>query len=122
MQDRRHNESLEDYLEGIFIVNQQKGSCRSVDLAEELGYTKASVSIAVSKMKTDDLVRVGHAGKLELTEKGRKIAEYTFQKHTLLKKLLCDIGVEEPQAEIEACQIEHIISDDTFQKLIAATS
>ncbi len=93
-----------------------------MDLAEELGYTKASVSVALSKTKEDDLVRVGHAGQLELTEKGRKIAEYTFQKHTLLKKLLCDIGVEEQQADIEACQIEHIISDDTFQKLIAATS
>ncbi|MCD7724711.1 MAG: metal-dependent transcriptional regulator [Clostridiales bacterium] len=117
MQDKRHNESKEDYLESIYVVNQRKGYCRSVDLAEELGYSKASVSVAVSKMKEENLLRVGHAGLLELTEEGKLIAEYTFQKHSLLKKMLCDIGVEEQQADIEACQIEHIISDETFQRL-----
>ncbi|MCD8346580.1 MAG: metal-dependent transcriptional regulator [Lachnospiraceae bacterium] len=118
MQEKRHNESQEDYLEGIYVVNQRKGYCRSVDLAEELGYTKASVSVAVSKMKAENLLQVTHAGLLELTEEGKKIAEYTFQKHSLLKKMLCEIGVDEQQADIEACQIEHIISDETFQRLV----
>jgi len=117
MQKNRHNESQEDYLEGIYVVTQRKGYCRSVDLAEELGYSKPSVSVAVSKMKEENLLHVVHAGLLELTEEGRKIAEYTFQKHTLLKKILCEIGVNEQQADIEACQIEHIISDETFQRL-----
>ncbi|MCD8231600.1 MAG: metal-dependent transcriptional regulator [Clostridiales bacterium] len=117
MQKDRHNESQEDYLEGIYVVTQRKGYCRSVDLAEELGYSKASVSVAVSKMKEENLLQVIYAGLLELTEEGRKIAEYTFQKHTLLKKILCEIGVNEQQADIEACQIEHIISDETFQRL-----
>jgi len=75
MQEKRHNESQEDYLEGIYVVNQRKGYCRSVDLAEELGYTKASVSVAVSKMKAENLLQVTHAGLLELTEEGKKIAE-----------------------------------------------
>ena len=119
MQEKRHNESQEDYLEGIYVVNQSKGYCRSVDLAEELGYSKASVSVAVSKMKAENLIQVTHAGLLELTEEGKRIAEYTFQMHSLLKKILCEIGVDEQQADIEACQIEHIISDETFQRLIA---
>ncbi len=118
MQEKRHNESQEDYLEGIYVVKRRKGYCRSVDLAEELGYTKASVSVAVSKMKAENLLQVTHAGLLELTEEGKKIAEYTFQKHSLLKKMLCEIGVDEQQADIEACQIKHIISDETFQRLV----
>ncbi len=76
MQDKRHNESKVDYLESIYMVNQRKGYCRSVDLAEELGYSKASVSVAVSKMKAESLLRVGHAGLLELTEEGKLIAEF----------------------------------------------
>ena len=119
MQEIHHNKSHEDYLEGIYVVNQRKGYCRSVDLAEELGYTKASVSVAVSKMKAENLLQVTHAGLLELTEAGKKIAEYTFHKHSLLKKMLCEIGVDEQRADIEACQIEHIISDETFQRLVA---
>ncbi|MCD8367690.1 MAG: metal-dependent transcriptional regulator [Clostridiales bacterium] len=119
MREKRHNESQEDYLEGIYVVTQRKGYCRSVDLAEELGYSKASVSVAVSKMREENLLRVAQAGLLELTEEGKKIAEYTFQKHSLLKKILCEIGVDEQQADIEACKIEHIISDETFQRLIA---
>ncbi|MCD8379311.1 MAG: metal-dependent transcriptional regulator [Lachnospiraceae bacterium] len=119
MQEKHHNESQEDYLEGIYVVKQRKGYCRSVDLAEELGYSKASVSVAVSKMKAENLLQVTHAGLLELTDEGKKIAEYTFQKHSLLKRMLCEIGVDEQQADIEACQIEHIISDETFQRLMA---
>ncbi len=122
MRDMYHSESQEDYLEGIYAVNLKKGPCRSVDLAEELGYTKASVSVAVSKLKAANLLTVGHAGLLELTEEGRRIAEYTFKKHTLLKKILCDIGVSEELADEEACRIEHIISDETFHKLQLATS
>ncbi|MCD7739262.1 MAG: metal-dependent transcriptional regulator [Lachnospiraceae bacterium] len=118
MQEKRHNESQEDYLEGIYVISQRKGYCRFVDLAEELGYTKASVSVAVSKMKAENLLQVTHAGLLELTEAGKRIAEYTFQKHSLLKKMLCEIGVDEQRADIEACQIEHIISDETFQRLV----
>ncbi len=120
MREKGHKESQEDYLEGIYVVNKQKGFCRSIDLAEELGYTKASVSVAVSKMKAEGLLNVTDAGMLELTEEGERIAEYTFQKHSLLKRMLCNVGVDELQADIEACQIEHIISDGTFQKLIAA--
>ncbi|MCD7746394.1 MAG: metal-dependent transcriptional regulator [Lachnospiraceae bacterium] len=119
MQEIHHNKSQEDYLEGIYVVKQRKGYCRSVDLAEELGYTKASVSVAVSKMKAENLLQVTHAGLLELTDEGKEIAEYTFQKHSLLKKMLCEIGVDEQRADIEACQIEHIISDETFRRLMA---
>ncbi|MCC8050908.1 MAG: metal-dependent transcriptional regulator [Clostridiales bacterium] len=121
MNEKQHSESQEDYLEAIYIVNQQKGYCRSVDLAEQLGYSKASVSVAVSKMKAEGLIMVGHAGLLILTSEGEKIARYTLKKHELIKKLLCNIGVKEQQADIEACKIEHIISEETFRKLTDAT-
>ncbi|MCD8015761.1 MAG: metal-dependent transcriptional regulator [Lachnospiraceae bacterium] len=120
MKEKQHSESQEDYLEAIYIVNQRNGYCRSVDLAEQLGYSKASVSVAVSKMKADGLLLVGHAGLLELTSEGEKTAKYTLQKHMLLRKLLRDIGVEEQQADLEACKIEHIISEETFRKLTEA--
>jgi len=120
MKEKLHSESQEDYLEAIYIVNQRNGYCRSVDLAEQLGYSKASVSVAISKMKAESLITVGHAGVLELTSEGEKIARYTLKKHELIKKLLCGIGVEEQQADVEACKIEHIISEETFQKLTEA--
>ncbi|MCD7735555.1 MAG: metal-dependent transcriptional regulator [Lachnospiraceae bacterium] len=120
MREKQHNESQEDYLEAIYTVNQRNGYCRSVDLAEQLGYSKASVSVAVSKMKAEGLIIVDHAGLLKLTAEGEKTAKYTLQKHVLIRKLLRDIGVEEQQADREACKIEHIISEETFQKLTEA--
>ncbi len=110
------HESGEDYLESIYILQAREGICRSVDVANFLGITKASVSVAMKKLREDDCVSVGKHGELLLTEKGKEIAERTYQKHMLLKNMLTDVGVEDETAEYEACRMEHIISDDTYSK------
>ncbi len=115
--ENQMNESREDYLEAILVVTQQKGYCRSIDVANELGYSKASVSIALSKLRDTNLVNVDEKGRLSLTEEGNKVAHHTYEKHRFLKDSLLEIGVSEEQAEYEACRIEHIISDDTFEKM-----
>ncbi len=111
------HESSEDYLECIYILENQKGSCRSIDVANFLGITKASVSRAMKKLQEEDCIIIGDHGKIILTEKGMKIAKGTYQKHMFFKDMLIDAGVEEEVAEYEACRMEHIISDDTFEKL-----
>ncbi len=111
------NESREDYLESILRITEKKGFCRSIDVANSLGYSKASVSIAVGKLKQDGLVTVDDDHMLHLTETGRQEALRVYDKHKTLKKMLENIGVDNELADEEACRMEHVISDDTIEKI-----
>ena len=110
-------ESKEDYLETILMVSNQQGYCRSIDVASCLGFTKASVSIAVKKLEENhDIIRQKD-GNLVLTEQGKKTAEKTLDRHNYLMNMLIQMGVSKRQAEEDACELEHILSEITYRKI-----
>ncbi|MBQ6622393.1 MAG: metal-dependent transcriptional regulator [Mogibacterium sp.] len=113
------NESQEDYLETILRITNQRGACRSIDLAEYLEVSKASVSVAMSKLMDKGLVEMDGNKYLILTDEGGKIAEECFEKHQLFKCFLIAAGVDEAVAEDEACAMEHVVSEDSFRKIQA---
>jgi Mn-dependent DtxR family transcriptional regulator len=110
-------ESGEMYLETIYVLSQKSGFVRSIDVCEEMGYSKPSVSRAVSLLKEGGYLTVSHEGSLILTELGKEIAEKTYERHTVLSKLFVNLGVSEDVAAADACKIEHVISDETFNAL-----
>lgn len=109
--------SSEDYLEAVLMIRQAKGSCRSVDVASHLGFSKPSVSVAVSKLEDSGCLRRMDDGQLVLTEKGMAIASKTLDKHHLLTEFFCALGVSVQTAEHDACLIEHHLSEETYEKL-----
>ncbi|MCQ2531602.1 MAG: metal-dependent transcriptional regulator [Saccharofermentans sp.] len=113
----KSEESMEDYLETILLLQRQKGNIRSIDIANELGYTKASVSIAMKSLREKELITVTDTGYIALTGAGLSRAESVLERHTLLKDWLIKLGVEAGVAEEEACRIEHDISEGTFELL-----
>lgn len=112
--------SGEDYLEAVLILEQKKGSARSVDVAEQLGVSKPSVSRAVSLLKDGGFLRA-EDNYLYLTDEGREIAEKIYEKHCYFRRRLIDAGVDEMTAEKEACMMEHSLSDESFDKLKRST-
>ena len=110
-------ESGEMYLETILVLSQQKRVVRSVDVADHMGFSKPSVSRAVSLLKQGEYITVDKDGYLWLTDSGRDLAETIYERHQLLTKLLKQIGVSDETAEQDACRIEHDISDETFEAL-----
>ena len=111
------HESGENYLEAILVLEKRNGIARSVDVANELNFSKPSVSRAVSVLKDAGYVTIGSINQLLLTEKGREVAEKIFERHCLIKEFLLSIGVSEEAAEDDACKIEHAVSDETFECL-----
>lgn len=111
------HESGEDYLEAILVLKKKIGDVRSVDLARQMEVSKPSVSHAVSVLREGGFITVDPRGYLELTESGRAIAESIYEKHCFFTRRLMEAGVEPEKAEKEACRIEHIISEDSFNKL-----
>ena len=109
--------SSEDYLEAILMIREAKGSCRSIDVANHLGFSKPSVSVAVSKLVESGCVERRDDGQLMLTEKGMTIARNTLDKHHLLTNLFCALGVSPDTAEHDACLIEHSLSEETYERL-----
>lgn len=107
-------ESGEMYLETIYVLNKKSGFVRSIDVCEEMGYSKPSVSRAVGLLKEGGYLTVGADGSLQLTELGREIAEKTYERHTVLSEFFVKLGVSEEFASADACKIEHVISDETF--------
>lgn len=107
-------ESMENYLETILILHQKTGYVRSVDVATELGFSKPSISNAMKKLKAEGYVQIEEKGRIVLTEKGRTLAEGTYEKHCVISHLLMDIGVSEETALKDACRMEHILSEETF--------
>lgn len=112
------HESGEDYLETILILHKNTGFVRSIDIANELGYSKPSISRAVGILKSDGYITVEPNGQIVLTVSGKAKAEQVYERHLMLRKFLTDIlGVSSENSEQDACRIEHILSDETFEKL-----
>ncbi len=108
-------ESGENYLETILLLQKRNGSVRSVDIANEMEFSKPSISRAMSILKANGMIDVCKGGQISLTEKGRLRAEAIFERHQIIKSFLIDIlGVASEFAEHDACKIEHIISEETF--------
>lgn len=112
-------ESAEDYLETILMLSEELEQVRSVDVANKMSFSKASVSVAMKKLREQNLVEFDSDGGIHLLPKGREIAERIYQKHMAIARFLRQIGVDPVTATQEACKIEHDISEDTFLKLIA---
>ena len=112
-------ESGEMYLETIYVLSQQSGSVRSIDVAEEMGYSKPSVSRAVGLLKKEGLLLMDETGSLKLTEAGEEKAKRIYERHTVLSRLLMNLGVDEATATEDACRIEHYISDRSFEAIKA---
>jgi len=113
----RLQESGEMYLEAIHVLYIEKGTVRSIDISEHLGYSKPSVSRAVGLLKNGGYIVVDKDGLITLTDAGKEIAEKIYERHTLLTKFLTTIGVDENVASEDACKIEHAISDTSFEAI-----
>lgn len=110
-------ESGENYLEAILILGQRNGNVRSIDVASFLGFTKPSVSRAMTILRNAGHIEMEKNGLLHLTESGRRIADSIYERHQLLSQFLATLGVSEDIAAQDACRIEHVISEETFEKL-----
>ena len=108
------HESGEMYLETILILTEKKSFVRAIDVGEELGYSKPSVSRAIGLLRNGGFVEVSDGGGLTLTKKGREVAEKIYERHVYLTKMLMNLGVDEKTATQDACRIEHVISDKSF--------
>jgi len=110
-------ESAENYLETILVLEQRIAQVRSVDIAATLGFSKPSVSVAMKKLRVAGHVTVDTDGFVVLTDEGRKIAESMLERHTILSSWLIRLGVGEQVAADDACRIEHVISEESFQAI-----
>ncbi len=113
----RKNESSEDYLETILMLSETKPVVRSVDIANELGYKKSSVSVAMRNLRERGHIRVTDEGYIYLTETGSKIAEMIYERHKLISEWLVKIGVPEVIAVEDACRVEHDLSMESFEAI-----
>ena len=113
------HESAEMYLETIYELSQKQSSVRSIDVAEAMGYSKPSVSRAVGLLKQGGYLVMDKDGFLTLTESGIAIAKKIFERHTILSLMLTSLGVSKETAAEDACKIEHVISDETFDAIKA---
>lgn len=111
------NESSENYLETILILSRKKPVVRSVDIAEELGFKKSSVSVAMKNLRERNHITVTKEGFIYLTPTGREIAEMIYERHELLTAWLTRLGVNEDIAAQDACKIEHVISKESFEAI-----
>jgi len=112
-------ESGENYLETILILERRNGIARSVDVANELNFSKPSISRAISILKNAGYVEIGAINQLVLTTSGRAIAERVYERHCVIESYLIHIGVSEKIAAKDACRMEHVISDESFEKIKA---
>jgi len=110
-------ESAENYLETILIIHNRQGNVRSIDIANELGFSKPSVSVAMKNLRTNGYIEVDKEGFITLLDKGREIADKIYERHTLLSTWLVRMGVSPEVAAEDACRIEHVISAETFERL-----
>ena len=111
------NEARDDYLEAILMITQERGHCRSINIAESLDVTKPSVSVAIGKLVEAGLVTMDEEKMIHFTEEGLALAELTLAKHNYLRQMLMNAGIDAETAEKEACAMEHGISEDSFRKL-----
>lgn len=111
------HQSAENYLETIYVLTKRNGSVRSIDIANELGFSKPSVSVAMKALRENGYIDVSGDGKIILLEAGIKIAEKLYERHTVLTKALMALGISEETASEDACKIEHILSEETFNAI-----
>jgi Mn-dependent DtxR family transcriptional regulator len=109
--------SAEDYLETILLLSKKTGAVRSIDIVNDMGFSKPSVSIAMKKLRERGMIFMDGDGFISLTPKGEQAAEKVYQRHSTLYDWLVSIGVEEKQAATDACRMEHVLSEDTFSAI-----
>ena len=114
---RKIRESAENYLETILVLQQRNGSVRSIDIAAELEFSKPSVSVAMKNLREKGCITVDGDGIISLTPEGRRIAEGVYERHILFTQWLISLGVDPEVAAEDACRIEHVISEETFQRI-----
>ena len=110
-------ESGENYLETILVLKNKKDKVRSIDIARTLSFSKPSVSRAMSILKEGDYITIDSQGYIELTDTGLQIAKKIYRRHTMLTEWLTAIGVDPDTASQDACRMEHVISQETFEKM-----
>ncbi|MCX4328623.1 MAG: metal-dependent transcriptional regulator [Lachnospiraceae bacterium] len=111
------NESSENYLETILILSQKLPVVRSVDISNELGFKKSSVSVAMKNLKEKKYITVTDAGFIYLTDAGKNIASMIYERHEFISKWLISLGVDEQVATEDACRMEHVISAESFSAI-----
>ena len=113
----RADESLEDYLETILMLQKSRGQVRSIDIANEMNFTKPSVSVAMKNLREKGYITMDITGYITLTETGRQRAEDVLERHTILADLLMYIGVSKETALADACKVEHDLSEESFEAI-----
>ena len=111
------NESAENYLETILMLSKTLPVVRAVDIANELGFKKSSVSVAMKHLRENNHITVSDAGFISLTESGKQIAEMVFERHEVISSWLISMGVSEETALEDACKMEHVISEESFDAI-----
>lgn len=111
------HESAENYLETILMLSQIKPEVRSIDIANELNFSKPSVSVAMKNLRENGYITMDNSGYISLTEKGLEIAQAMYERHQFVSEWLKSIGVDEKTAVEDACRIEHVISQKTFDAI-----
>ena len=110
-------ESGEMYLETILVLSKERSHVRSIDVCDQMGFSKPSVSRAIGLLKNGGYVNVDKDGYLTLTELGMELANKVYERHNLLTKFLVSLGVGKETADADACKIEHVISDESFEAI-----
>ena len=113
----RSDESLEDYLETILSLQNKHGQVRSIDIANEMNFSKPSVSVAMKNLREKNYITMAADGYIALTESGKKRAESVMERHTLLSDWLISIGVSKETALADACKVEHDLSEESFEAI-----
>lgn len=113
----RADESQEDYLETILLLQKRLGQVRSIDIANEMNFSKPSVSVAMKNLREKAYITMSESGYITLTESGRKRAENVLERHTILSDWLISIGVNRQTALEDACRVEHDLSEESFQAI-----
>ena len=113
----RSNESIEDYLETILSLQKKLGQVRSIDIANEMNFSKPSVSVAMKNLREKGFITLDENGHILLTDAGLEQAEGVFEKHTLLTNWLLSLGVSKETAQEDACRLEHDMSEETFNAI-----
>lgn len=109
--------SAENYLETILILQKRRGHVRSIDIANELEFSKPSVSIAMKNLRENGYIEINDEGHISLLRQGREIAEKIYERHTLLSACLEQLGVNQETAAEDACRMEHVISEESFEAI-----
>ena len=110
-------ESGEMYLETIYVLAEKGEAIRSIDVCEEMGYSKPSVSRAIGILKNNQYITVDKKGYISLTDSGKALAEKIYERHTIISDFLLSLGVDDKTADIDACKMEHVISDQSFEAI-----